>query len=594
MFTALTGGFYCVVITETLSIGSLLNFQWLLIAWGIPLLFLLPYILKNKLFAHCKEITGKLYSLIRRTWIMPLTLLVLMISFCLAVIYPPNNYDSLTYHMARVAHWMQNQQISHYQTHILRQLVSPPLAEWMILHLQILTKGDILANALQLLFFAGCISNVSLITKELGGSYRQQLLSILFTCLIPMAIIQSNTTQNDIVVGFFISSFAYLTIRGIKHFSVRIVILSGIALGLAWLTKGTAYIYSVAFLGWYLLFLLKDFRSPSKSTLKKAFLVAVIPCIAISINYGHFYRNKFLTGSYLGKANEGMANEGMEIKSLTLVFVKNLMNHMPVTSADKQLLTEKATSWGIDVNDPAYSYNRIAYMMENFSYHEDYAQNFVHTTLIILIGLAFLLKKRLYSEPVSYYTLFTFTIYTTAILFCILLKWQPWSNRLQTPLFMLFCVTLSMEIGKVRKWLQVLLYLPMLYFGYYALLWSKMHPVLPIEESIFKQSYNSFMFKQGVQECGNYLDSTNRKKIGIIIAPDSRDYPFYKLLSNGKKGPRILNHIFVQNASSVYPDNFIPDAIISYDNTKERYELAGNTYYRTRYFTDGPLLFELK
>ena len=34
----------------------------------------------------------------------------------LALLYPPNNYDSMTYHMARVAHWIQNQSIGHYPT----------------------------------------------------------------------------------------------------------------------------------------------------------------------------------------------------------------------------------------------------------------------------------------------------------------------------------------------------------------------------------------------------------------------------------------------------------------------------------------------
>lgn len=35
------------------------------------------------------------------------------VSFVVAVIAPPNNYDSMTYHMSRVAHWAHNRGVKH-------------------------------------------------------------------------------------------------------------------------------------------------------------------------------------------------------------------------------------------------------------------------------------------------------------------------------------------------------------------------------------------------------------------------------------------------------------------------------------------------
>ena len=35
------------------------------------------------------------------------------------------------------------------------------------------------------------------------------MLSGLLTCLIPMALLQSNTTQNDVVAAYFVTAFVY-------------------------------------------------------------------------------------------------------------------------------------------------------------------------------------------------------------------------------------------------------------------------------------------------------------------------------------------------------------------------------------------------
>ena len=48
-----------------------------------------------------------------------------------AIVAPPNTYDSMTYHLPRVMHWIQNQSVAHYPTHIPRQLHFPPGAEFI-------------------------------------------------------------------------------------------------------------------------------------------------------------------------------------------------------------------------------------------------------------------------------------------------------------------------------------------------------------------------------------------------------------------------------------------------------------------------------
>ena len=57
----------------------------------------------------------------------------------LAVYTVPYNWDSMTYHLSRIANWTQNQSAAHYATHNIREIVSPVLAEFLNLHVYILS-----------------------------------------------------------------------------------------------------------------------------------------------------------------------------------------------------------------------------------------------------------------------------------------------------------------------------------------------------------------------------------------------------------------------------------------------------------------------
>jgi 4-amino-4-deoxy-L-arabinose transferase-like glycosyltransferase len=586
---------YGVIITETLNRFSSINFYWLLAAWSVPALIMTAFSIRRKILM---PITGEVFSALwKLLFKSPLLILIsffLLAILVVALIYPPNNYDSMTYHMARVAHWQQNENIAHYQTHILRQLIYPPFAEWVILHFQVLTGGDRFANSIQFFFFVGCIWNSSLLTKELGGSFRQQLLAAIFCCFIPMAILQSNTTQNDIVVGYFVTGFIYLIIRLVKAPTNHLLILSGICLGLAWLTKGTSFIFTLPVNIWVLCILIRNRHESFRQVILKCLWLMLIPATALVINSPHFYRNGFLTNSALGKASEGTANEGFAIKPLLLVGIKNFMNHTPVDKPMKEKLVRLASAWDIDVNDPAYNFNTIDWMMEGISYHEDYAQNFPHVILIVLMSIILLFQKDLFTQRIGYYTLFLISIYAMALLYCILLKWQPWSNRLQTPLFILFSVMLGMQVGRMTGFLRFLLSAPIVIFGFVVFLNNAQHPILPIKSSILYQPYESFIYRKGMMECRDYIDSTNYEKLGIWLGPDSWDYQYYKLLSKSGSKKRILKHIFVANESSIYLDQFVPDAIISLDSGREKYIIGTTEYYRSRLFSDGIALFEIK
>lgn len=585
-------GFLLVIITEGLSAYSMISFGYVLLSWTLILCALVGISLYKRItFSKVREIITTTVRLYRLSWMIWVMTAFILVSLVLAIIYPSNNNDSMTYHMARVGYWIQNKNIEYYQTHILRQLELQPFAEWVILHFQVLAGGDILANSVQLFYFAGCISTISLITKKLGGSVKQQLASAFYASLIPMAVIQSNTTQNDIVVAFFSIAFAYFTILLIKRLTAVLLLLAGISLGLALLTKGTAYVFALPFCGWYLLALIKSYHEPLKKVLVKAALFALIPVMAIAINSGYFQRNIILTGMPLGTTSESTNNKGMAVKSLAFVAIKNVMNHLPVTRKMKDDLTAEAAEMGVDIEDPRYSFVPTNWMYEGIYYPEDYMQNYIHVLLIILASILFLFKKGLYNSPANYYTLFVATLMATALLYCMLLKWQPWSNRLQTGLFMLCCVMLALEIGRLNNWIQVISYIPVLYLATGPLFKSNNHP-FPYN----KQVYNTVINDSRVPHAAlvKYFDTKPYTKLGLYIGGDSWDYPYYKYLSYSNGHHRTIKHVYVKNESSIYLDHFVPDAIISLEGSREKYTIDGVDYYRTVIIQDAVAVFEPK
>ena len=131
------------------------------------------------------------------------------------------------------------------------------------------------------------------------------------------------------------------------------------------------------------------------------------------------------------------------------------------------------------------------------------------------------------------------------------------------------------------------------YFGFRALFYNSRRPLRWLEQSVFaRKTYEDFRgFDKGFWESRDFINTTPYTKIGLVMGPDSWDYPYYKLLST-KERKRELEHVLVTNPSRKYAGLFIPDAILSDELDKLSYTFNGNTYYRTSVFEHGPALFE--
>ncbi len=298
----------------------------------------------------------------------------------------------MTYHMSRVAHRVNHGDLLFYLTHIERQLYQMPLAEFAILHGQILSGSDAFANAVQWVCLAASICLVSLIARELGLSRVSQLLSSVMFTTIPMAVLQASSTQNDLVVTSFILSFALFMLRMRKDFNRSNAMFASLSLGLALLTKGTAWVYCPA-LGLFLaLPILNSTWSDPPLLTKRVGILSLVVMLALVINSGHFLRNCELYGKPIASGSENYFCQDLSAPAVIGNILRNVSLHLgtPSSLVNCYLYRTMQNVLGKQLNNPDNTWPGTSFGI-TFSRHEDSAGNLIHMLFIIIaFGSAFL------------------------------------------------------------------------------------------------------------------------------------------------------------------------------------------------------------
>lgn len=593
LLAAAIWGAIVTVATELLSALNLITVAWLTGLWGIVgLMCALVLGWKRKNIFQQRGAVHNKFSCFDSILLSSVSFIITAAGIT-ALIAPPNTWDSMTYHMSRVMHWMQNQNVAFYATNNLRQLHQNPWAEFAIMHFQILSSDDRFANSIQWFSMLGSIIGVSLIAEQLGAGLRGQIFASVVTATIPMGILQASSTQNDYVVSFWLVCFVYFLMFLKRQASWMYVFATGAGLGLAFLTKAVAYIYALPFLAWYIAPLLKK---PALKCWKPA---AIIVVIAVMINAGHYYRNFNLYGNLLGPGTEGSAgsftyaNDVFTPASVFSNVLRNLAVHMSTPISEFNSAAEKAIFMthrllDIDAHDPRTTWTGEKFRIPGFIISEDFTGNTIHVVLIGIAGILFFSSKKLRA---SHFLLSYFIAVSGAfILFSMYLKWQPWHSRLHLPLFVLIAPFIGIAFSHLSNFrgtsiIMLLLVLSSLPFIFY----NSTRPLLG-KENIFAANRIDQYFRNNPEAkkqyiaAASFIRSQGCYDLGLSIGGDDWEYPFWVLLKKGSQYPRI-NHLNVKNLSgfkSPGPSGIdvSPCAIISSQHTQPSEQLFFNKRYQ--------------
>lgn len=399
LFATICWGAALALITEAGSTLHILNRAWVALAWTAILGILCLIGLRAGRFRRGGQYLQRgIRQIYRIEWLF-IALIGILSSALLVILLlsPPNNTDSLQYHLARVVHWAQNASLGHYATAVIRQISNPIWAEEVILHMRLLWGNDGLAGLVQWGAMLGSLTAVTLIAAELGVGRLGQWIAAAFAFSLPMGVLQSTSTQNDYVVAFWLLCVAWLVLRAsAQPFNRSESILLGMAVGLGMLTKGIFYPFVFPFGVWFLIAALRWGRQQQLSWGQS--ILQILPSsgwillTVVILNIGYWLRNWLTFGGPLGPGEwvSTMVASQYGLGPFAASLIRNAAMNFATPSLHVNALIVQILRNKLTPLDPRMAEFDLLWGWN----HEDIAGNPLHVVLIALALLILLFSWR--------------------------------------------------------------------------------------------------------------------------------------------------------------------------------------------------------
>lgn len=495
---------------------------------------------------------------------------IVLIAGITAAVAAPNNWDSMTYHLPRCVHWILNRSVAPYATHIPRQLFREPGAEYAITQVMLLTGGDRWVNLVQWGCWVGCLIAISLVTRELGGSARTQATAALFAATLPIAILEASSTQNDLVLAFWLCSLAFFAVKVSRGATASWAI--GASLGLAVLTKGTAYLYAAPLVLWIAVSL---WRRCGRRVWRP---VLVIGAVAAAINVGHWSANVRVFGKPVGPEGN-LVSRTIDPRIWISNVVRNSALEFAIPYPAWNRAVERGVSalhraMGVGENDPRSTYpgarfqllavpsgeasawtrNRAAVFL-----HEDHAPNPLHAVLL-LAAFPLLFASRRVKGPVRWYAA---AILCAFLFFSIALRWQPWHSRLHLPVLILAAPVFAVAAEGWRAPLRWAMCALLAAAAVPALLDNTTRPLVGPANIFQTARLDQYLGSKpellpSYREAARVVARHGWTRLGLVSGGDAGEYPLRMFLG----GACALEAVGVRNQSRILERPADPQAIL--------------------------------
>jgi hypothetical protein len=456
----------------------------------------------------------------------------------LAAAVPPNNWDALGYHMPRQFYWAQWGTVAHYPSNDLRQLVMPPFAEFVGLHLLVLAGSDAWHGFIQWLALCLAASFASLIARDLGADRRGQAFAALVTITMPATLMQATGVKNDVLAAMWALAMLCFAVRAIRtrRFSVTDACWTGAALGLLLLTKGTGPLYALP------ICLVIGGVALCRERVRAWRAGVVVVLIALGLNIGHWGRNAALYDGPLGPRDHnggfGVTNESHAPLMIASVVLRNVALHCATPSRSfnrrlELLLADLHARAGLQLNDPETTYQHSPPFTINWTpFLEDRPPGPVHLALaIVLPCFACPVLRRRFSPETAFVVILP---YVSFVLICLVLKWQIWNARFHIPAAAFLAVAAGAVMVRGRaKPFAVLFGIAMLIGAVPPLLQNSRKPFIGDRAffSVDREQRRYMVFGvvgDEARDAGNmaaFIASLGPKTVGISIGgSDPREY----------------------------------------------------------------------
>ena len=396
---------------------------------------------------------------------------ILVVLVAIGWLFLPNNADSLVYHLARVAHWIQNSSVDHYATHTTAQLELAPLQEFNMLHLHLLADTDRLDGFVQLAAFVVAVVGVSELTRLLGATSDVQAAAAVIAAAIPTAILEGTSTQNNLFaasvgVGLLVIVMAWEPLGNVVVPAIAL----GLTAGLSFLSKGTlAPLVGPAVLLLGARIALAEARRSSWAAVgRRVAVVAVVAGVCALLVAGPFVkRNHDLFGSVAGPVTRVTLNDAVSERASAGNVVRSVAANFRIGNGgdDPDSVTSRFVldrlrpvfEWtGAGKDDPAFTlgWGVDVFAAGDFSQlqrNEDYGANPWHVLLIVfalvVLGLRWARGDRRARLPL----LIGVALGVGFVAFASTARWSLYATRYQLPVLVLWTPLIAIALASVNR-----------------------------------------------------------------------------------------------------------------------------------------------
>lgn len=603
--------------TEILSSFHGIRLHSLLLVWGISNLLLLVM-----LITYCKrqridvqQIKETLVSHWQQWWKKRYCLFVIIyaVVVILALYTVPYNWDSMTYHLPRIMHWVQNGSVGHYATNSIRQIASPVFGEFVNLHVYILCgNSDALFLLLQCFSYITCSVIVYHIAAKIKCNQMFCYISTLLYLSMPIAFAEALTTQVDHLATMWLLIFTYELLDVVDEekkltwdrATISKVCFLGLCVGLGYLTKPSVCIAMAVLVLWVLSVSIA--RKDSVICVIKL-IACVVPCMLVMV-IPEMVRN-LMTFQAISAPIAGQRQLVGTVNPLYLCinFIKNFIYNLPTTlfydlnTLLTSILNRVSAMLNVPLNDPAISEDGgMFYLHSAPNYGHDTAANPAVLWLFIVCLLwALICRVRSKGKGLQrWHSAYSFWVSAAFLIFCVVLRWEPYVTRYMLSFLALLCpmigfqlqhLTESEKVAKLRYALVgVIVFVcitDVISMGIY-------HRNLCVRFGAAERPYGYFTNRTDIVEqystLSRMIKEAGYTSIGIKLGGNDYEYPLWVLLEDVLAEGGSLRHIGMENESAIYEDkSFVPECIIWKGTLAEEGFAYNGAQYETKQSLEG-------
>ncbi|MFI3175916.1 MAG: glycosyltransferase family 39 protein [Eubacteriales bacterium] len=531
-----------------------------------------------------------------KEWIDPYVVLLFLtwlIAFVIAVIHIPYNWDSMTYHLPRIAHWVQNESVQHFASNDDRLIASPVLAAYTNLCSFLWFGQEVrVLNLLQCFAYGVNAYLVYGIAVIIGAKKKYAYVATLLFLTMPIAFAEATTTQVDHYSTMWLLCFAYLLIPFWQTEQIRMnkktikeIVYLALCASFAYLAKPSVGFAIVILLIGLLVSCIQ--RKDDIITLIK---LAVVAGVAILVPIlPEWIRNLASYGSISVEQVGSRQLVGTILPHYLFInWLKNItFNLAPIFPEAIQYKIEDgleslANGIGVDFN-----HESIAEGGMNFSYHTfrtyncDVAVNVVVAILALICCIILCIRFQKLTKIQRYYSI---TAMVSFGVFCVALRWESFVTRYMLSYLALLCPMIVIVIQQCiasrrevvhRSIIGILVVVSGLFFADQVVYSYEDGPTYEI--SGYFTMGQPYLLGEYI-ELEEYVSQMGYETYGILMKDGMYEYPLWRAIDNQESE---IRHIMVESTLSQYEDaSYIPDCIII---TKKGVMESTITYNGTEY-----------